>query len=186
MAGGVACRRPDTAEDSGGGRRAARLRDLHRQQLLLLQQQPAQSRGLLLRSARSASPLPLHIGDDQRLGRRTGMTSNPISGRTRSAPTVRRQQQHRVQQERTAVRSGDHDGLQPVPDPSAAQDRVPRIRPQAQRHRAKARRQACVVHVMGLCRQAGDDRRNWPRPIRRPETTTTPLSSRQASPSRGR
>ena len=97
--------------------------------------------------------------------------------------TLRHQQQCRVQQARSAVRSCDHDGLQPVPDASAAQVGVRRHSEEAQRHRAQARRQAGVLHVMGLCRQAGDDGGTRRGLYHAPPTTTTPSSFRPASPS---
>ena len=87
----------------------------------------------------------------------TGTMSTPISGRTPSAPTRSTPTTSRVQQARPAVRPRHHDGLQPVPDPSAAEDRVRRVRQEAQRHRAQARRGTGLLHVVGLRRQAGDD-----------------------------
>ena len=67
------------------------------------------------------------------------------------------QQQRRLQQARQIVRRRHHDGLQPVPDPSQAEVRVHRICEEGQRHRARQGREASVLHVLGLCRQAGND-----------------------------
>ena len=44
------------------------------------------------------------------------------------------------------------------PNSSAAQAGVPGVQQKARRHCAQARCQAGVLHVVGLCRQAGDDR----------------------------
>ena len=96
---------------------------------------------------------------------------------------VQHQERHRVQQDRSAVRSRDHDGLQPVPGASAAAAGVLRADEAARRHRAQIRHQAGVLHVMGLCRRAGDDGATGRGLHHAPPTTATPSSSRPGSPS---
>ncbi len=57
-----------------------------------------------------------------------------------------------------AVRRGDDDGLQPVPDPPAARAGLPRVREEARGDDPRERRPPDPVHVVGVQGQAGDDR----------------------------
>ena len=106
---------------------------------------------------RSQVPLPLDLGDDLRLGLRLARRRLLFPAQCGRALLVQHQERDRVQQDRAAVRSRDHDGLQPVPGASAAQGGVLRADEAARRHRAQTRHQAGVLHVVGLCRRAGDD-----------------------------
>ena len=135
-------------------------RNVHRQQLLLLQQRPArpsQPAGKGRRS-RAQAGLSHHHGDDRRLRLRLARCRELFPAQRRRLLFVRRPQQRRLQQARQVVRRRGHDGLQPVPDPSEAQVGVHRLCQEGQRHRPRPWREAGVLHVLGLCRQAGDDR----------------------------
>ena len=70
---------------------------------------------------------------------------------------VRRREQHSFQLDQSIVRSCNHDGLQPVPSASATAADILRADEVACGHRAQARREARVLHVVGLFRPASDD-----------------------------
>ena len=143
----------------GNAERAAEDRPLGRQQLLLLQQQHARPRRRADQRGESRRErLPRDVGDDQRLRHQLAGHGGAFQAGRRRVVLVRPQQQRRLQHVRQALRRGDHDGLQPVPDPSAAVGHLPRVHGEEQRDRAPPRRRAGVLHVVGVRRQARDDR----------------------------